>query len=149
MKKLLIATLLASAFANAATHDYDLANATGSAFRADANAALAAIASNNSSPTAPTVTFAYQWWADTTTDTMKVRNAANTAWLGVFTLSTGSPVFIVEQAQDAIAAAFAAGTQTGITITYDDLNNKFDFLVSGGGGGSGDVVGPASSVNGK
>lgn len=32
-----------------------------------------------------------------------------------------------EQAQDALAAAFAAGTHTGITITYNDGSNKFDF----------------------
>lgn len=38
-----------------------------------------------------------------------------------------------ETAQDAIAAAFAAGTQTGISITYNDVANSFDFTVSGGG----------------
>ncbi len=35
-----------------------------------------------------------------------------------------------EDAQDAIAAAFAAGTHTGITITYNDAANSFDFAVS-------------------
>ena len=32
-----------------------------------------------------------------------------------------------EQAQDATAAAIAAGTHAGITVTYDDANNKFSF----------------------
>lgn len=34
-----------------------------------------------------------------------------------------------EQVRDAVAAAFAAGTQTGLTITYDDPNDKFSFTV--------------------
>jgi len=42
--------------------------------------------------------------------------------------------FSDEKAQDAIAAAIAAGTHTGITITYDDANNKFTFTVTGGSG---------------
>lgn len=33
-----------------------------------------------------------------------------------------------ELAQDALAAAFAAGTHTGITVTYGDGANKFDFV---------------------
>jgi hypothetical protein len=35
-----------------------------------------------------------------------------------------------ESAQDAIAAAFAAGTQSGITVTYNDSTNSFDFTVA-------------------
>ena len=35
--------------------------------------------------------------------------------------------FTDERAQDAVAAAIAAGTHTNITITYDDDNNKFSF----------------------
>jgi len=37
-----------------------------------------------------------------------------------------------EQAQDATAAMIAAGTQTGITATYDDANNKISFAVQYG-----------------
>lgn len=35
-----------------------------------------------------------------------------------------------EKAQDAIAAMFAAGTLTGITFTYDDVNNKMNVAVT-------------------
>lgn len=35
-----------------------------------------------------------------------------------------------EQVRDAVGAAFAAGTQTGLTITYDDPNDKFSFTVA-------------------
>ena len=41
-----------------------------------------------------------------------------------------------EQAQDAVAAALAAGTHTGIAFNYDDTNNKISATVSGGGGSS-------------
>ena len=66
-----------------ATHDMSLANQSGSAFRGDLNNALAAIASNNSSSTDPSTTFANQWYVDTGDDTLKIRNAANNAYVNV------------------------------------------------------------------
>jgi len=69
-------------------HDMNLANAAGAAFRADLNDALVALVSNSSGATAPATTFAYQWWADTTTGLLKVRNAANSAWITVGTLAS-------------------------------------------------------------
>jgi hypothetical protein len=71
-----------------ATHDYVIANGTGAAVRSDLNDALAAIVSNNSSATAPATTYAYQFWADTTTGLLKVRNAANSAWITIGTLAS-------------------------------------------------------------
>tara|TARA_A100001201_G_scaffold57629_2_gene55590 strand:+ start:3357 stop:3947 length:591 start_codon:yes stop_codon:yes gene_type:complete len=69
-----------------ATHDYNLANASGSAFRSDLNNALAAIASNNSDSSDPATTFAFQWYVDTGDDTLKIRNAANNAYINVSTV---------------------------------------------------------------
>ena len=69
-----------------ATHDYVIANGTGAAVRSDINGALAAIVSNNSSATAPTTTYAYQWWADTTTGLLRIRNSANSGWVTLFEL---------------------------------------------------------------
>ena len=66
-----------------ATHDYSLANQSGSAFRSDLNNALSAIASNNSSSTDPATTFAFQFYADTGDSTLKIRNAANSAYINV------------------------------------------------------------------
>jgi len=71
-----------------ATHDYIIANGTGAAVRSDLNDALSAIVSNNSSATAPATTYAYQWWADTTTGLLKIRNSANNAWVTVGTLAS-------------------------------------------------------------
>jgi len=64
-----------------AQHDYIIANQSGAAFRSDLNNGLAAIVSNNSGAAQPSTTYAYQWWADTTTGLLKIRNAANNAWI--------------------------------------------------------------------
>ena len=66
-----------------ATHDYSLANQSGSSFRSDLNNALSAIASNNSNSTDPATTFAHQWYVDTGDSTLKIRNAANSAYVNV------------------------------------------------------------------
>jgi len=73
-------------------HSYTVANNPGASFRGDLNNALAAIVSENSGATAPSTTFAYQFWADTSSDTLWQRNAANTAWISVMTMSTGDSV---------------------------------------------------------
>jgi hypothetical protein len=71
-----------------AQHDYDLANGTGAAFRADANAALAAVLTLNSGASEPSTRQAYMLWADTSAGLLKIRNAANNAWITVGTLSS-------------------------------------------------------------
>lgn len=69
-------------------HDYVLDNATGATFRADLNSALAAIVSQNSGATEPATMFAFQFWADTANDLLKIRNAANNAWVSIGALSS-------------------------------------------------------------
>lgn len=71
-------------------HDYDIANALGATVRADINNALLAIVSQNSGASAPSTTFAFMWWADTTTGLLKIRNAANSAWITVGTLAAAN-----------------------------------------------------------
>jgi len=70
-----------------AQHDYIIANQSGAAFRSDLNNGLAAIVSQNSGAAQPSTTYAYQWWADTTTGLLKIRNAANNAWITIGTLA--------------------------------------------------------------
>ena len=65
-----------------------VSNGTGSAVRSDINGQLAAVFTNHSGATEPTTTYAYQWWADTTTGLLKLRNAANSAWVTVGTLAS-------------------------------------------------------------
>lgn len=71
-------------------HDYEITRAdanTGIAFRAAVNAALQAQATNNSGATEPVTPYAFMWWADSANDLLRIRNATNTAWIVVGTLS--------------------------------------------------------------
>lgn len=61
--------------------DYNLANQSGAAFRAELNTILAAVASLNSDATEPAIMYAHMLWMDTTTNLIKKRNAANTGWI--------------------------------------------------------------------
>jgi len=62
-------------------HDFNIANQGFPAFRTDLNNGLTALATNSSGATAPSTTYAYQWWYDTTTNILKMRNADNDAWI--------------------------------------------------------------------
>ena len=109
-----------------ATHDYDLANQSGASFRADLNNVLQAILTNNSSASAPSVTAAYMFWADTNTGTLKIRNSANDAWIellqldGTLTLEDGSA--------SAVALGFRDELNTGI---FSSGANNFDISIAG------------------
>ena len=64
-----------------------VANGTGSAVRSDINNQYAALWSNHSGSTEPsTGKVAYQTWADTNSGYLKIRNAANNAWVSLFKL---------------------------------------------------------------
>jgi hypothetical protein len=92
-----------------AQHDYILANQSGAAFRSDLNNGLAAIVSNNSGVAQPSTTYAYQWWPDTTTGLLKLRNAANNAWITVGTLADVNLGLL----------SLAGGTLTGALLVDD------------------------------
>ena len=95
-----------------AQHDYIIANQSGAAFRADLNNGLAAIVSNNSGAAEPSTTYAYQWWADTTTGLLKLRNAANNAWITIGTLADANLGLL----------SLAGGTLTGALLLDDAAN---------------------------
>jgi len=95
-------------------HDYSIANASGSAVRADLNNALGAIATSNSGATEPSTTYAYQVWADTTTNKLKIRNGANNAWFEVGTLDTANLGLML--------ASFFPNVNSNITASDEELN---------------------------
>lgn len=75
-----------------AQHDMVLDNSPGATIRSDINAAILAIITNSSGATEPASTYPFMPWADTTAGILKQRNAANTAWIDILTLSTGKPI---------------------------------------------------------
>ena len=75
--------------------DFNIANVSRSLFRQENNESLQALASLSSGATAPTTTYAYQWWADSTTNILKMRNASNTAWVSILNLDTGAVITVL------------------------------------------------------
>ena len=96
-----------------ATHDYNLANQDGASFRSDANNALSAIVSNNSSSTEPATTFAFQWWIDTNNTLLKIRNAANDGWVTVGDYSSTNLGLLTSATASSTYLALSGGTLTG------------------------------------
>jgi hypothetical protein len=127
------------------THDYVVDNASGSVVRADINSALAAIVSNNSSATEPATTYAYMWWADTANALLKIRNAADSAWVTVADLAGGA---VVRTATDgsAVIPSGATGDRDGSPsagfLRFNTTTGGFegydgsDWGEIGGGGGA-------------
>ena len=134
--------------------DYVVSNGTGAAVRSDINGQLAAIVSNNSGASAPATTYAYMLWADTSTNLLKLRNGANSAWITVgdltatnlglaalasptftgtvtiptATISTGAGIPLASAASPAIY--FTGDTNTGI---YSPGADQFAITTGGSG----------------
>ena len=64
-------------------HDFTIANQTASSARSDINNALQALASNSSGTTAPSPSFANQYWYNPSTNILSLRNEGNNAWIPV------------------------------------------------------------------
>lgn len=128
-------------------HDFDIANADGATVRADINSAFQAAVELSSGATAPSTTFAFMWWADTSAGILKRRNSANTAWISVMSLTTGLIIgtdvaaynadALFADVADVLTAGFAAtpynaGTKSTGTYTPDEANGNFQYAVNGG-----------------
>jgi hypothetical protein len=122
-----------------AQHDYNIANQSGQAFRADLNNALAAIVSGNSGASAPSTTFAYQYWVDTSSSPalVKQRNSANNAWVTLGRVETanlqagiGSIVNADVNASAGIVASKLAFTQSGTGATTRTVQSKLRDVMS-------------------
>ena len=109
-----------------ATHDYVIANASGAAVRSDLNNALAAIVSNNSNATAPATTYAYQWWADTTANQLKLRNSSNDDWVVITELD--GTMLMEDGTAAAPGLAFADDVDTGL---FRPAANQLGIATSG------------------
>jgi hypothetical protein len=105
-----------------AQHDYIIANQSGAAFRADLNNGLAAIVSQNSGATQPSTTYAYQWWADTTAGLLKLRNAANNAWITIGTLADAN-LGLLSLAGGTLTGNLTLNAQSDLRLADSDSSN--------------------------
>jgi hypothetical protein len=113
-----------------AQHDGIISNDTGANVRADINNALAAVFGTHSGATEPSTTYAYQLWMDTSSNVLKMRNSANSAW---YTLPispvANNTVDINGGTIDGVTiggSSAAAGTFTTVTSTSDSEFNGVD-----------------------
>ena len=106
----------------AQTTNYEIANSSGLIFRGRVNEVFAAVQSNNSGATEPTGTVAYQLWYDTTNNILKMRNASNAAWIGLFTLDQTNSVWSVD-ANSTSNALRITQTGTGNALLVEDSAN--------------------------
>ncbi len=125
-------------------HDFNIANQSFPATRTDLNNALAALASNSSGDTEPGTTYANQWWYETDTNILKIRNEANNGWVDVITLDASMTASASELNQlDAItrgsiiygnasgATARLAAGASGTVLTSDGTDLSFAAASSG------------------
>ena len=107
-----------------AQHDYVIANQTFPATRTDINNALGAVVSTNAGSSAPSTTYAYQLWYDTTANKLKQRNADNDAWIDLFDVDQTA-----DTAEPSQAVAGGAGYFQGENgATGDTTNGKGDIF---------------------
>lgn len=110
---LFIILMVSSAFS--AQEDFNIttddAN-TGATFRAAVNAALQALATQNSGDSAPSSPYPYQMWVDSLNNTVKMRNGDNDAWIAVGTI-------------DALLDTFSATLTTATSLGTIDNISKY------------------------
>lgn len=113
-----------------AQHDYNIANQTAANARTDINNVLSAIATNNSGASEPSTTFANQWWYETDTNLLKMRNEANDAWINVAYLASNN-YYLLENTIISSTSGSAIGLLAGqATSTWQTGTGTTESLVS-------------------
>jgi hypothetical protein len=112
-----------------ATHDYNIANQTFPATRSDINNVLEAIVSKNSSGTAPATTYAYMWWYDTATTTLKIRNRDDDAWISFASFDQDNDTVNFLDSEVSIAGVTTSATGTVLTLSDSTVTSSVDFII--------------------
>jgi microcystin-dependent protein len=121
--------------------DQQIQNASGSSVRADLNNNFDALFSNNSGASEPAVTSAFMWFANTSNDELQIRNAADSAFITVGTLSEAnlglagkaSPTFTGNVTVPAGTVSSLSVRFTGDSDTGFFKNSANDFSIVTGG----------------
>ena len=114
-----------------AQHDFNIANQGFPAFRSDLNNALSAAASLSSGTSAPSTTFAYQLWYDTTNYILKIRTGDDDAWIDIFTFNQTADTVDLNINGIAVANTDTDTTNTG-NVTLDfSANQNFVLTLTG------------------
>jgi len=104
-----------------AQHDYVIDNSTGANVRSDINSVLQAISSNNSGSSAPSTTYALQFFANTTDSKLQLRNAANNAFVNLREFDGRCP--LPDGSVSSPSLYFDDDTNTGVFSSAADTLN--------------------------
>ena len=130
-------------------NDFNLANQGFPSMRADINSAFQALASNSSGATAPSTTYAYQWWYDTANDILKMRNGDNDAWINIATFDQTNDAWLIVAKTSLTGSALLPtgttaqrdGSPVAGSIRFNTTDSAFEgyngtaWAAVGGGGG--------------
>ena len=103
-------------------NDFNLGNQGFPSMRADMNSAYQALASNNSGTSAPSTTYANQWWYDETNAILKIRSPDNTSWITFMTLEGVTSEYTIPPSR-----------LEGVTATAAQINTASTHYVPTGG----------------
>jgi len=112
-------------------HDFTIGNQLFPDTRTDLNNALVALASNSSGSAEPSTTYANQWWYETDTNTLKIRNEANSAWISVAVLDQTSNNVLSINTQGLTISNLTLSS-TAVTATGAELNKLSGTSVTSG-----------------
>lgn len=99
-------------------NDMVIANQTFPSFRSDLNSALQALVTTSNGTSAPSTTYAYQLWVDTTTTTsnkLYIRNSANNANIEIGTINQTAATFTPANAGSTFTLAGTSGSNQTIS----------------------------------
>jgi hypothetical protein len=102
--------------------DFTIANQTFPNTRTELNTSLQALATNSAGNSAPSTTFANQWWFDSDGNQLYIRNKDNDAWVKVITVGATSDKI------DSIADSITIGSQGGVTITTAGVDPHLELV---------------------
>ena len=102
--------------------DFTIANQTFPNTRAEINTSLQALATNSAGDSAPSTTFASQWWFDSDGNQLYIRNKDNDAWVKVVTIGATSDKI------ESIADSISIASTGGVTITTADNTDTLSLI---------------------
>jgi hypothetical protein len=111
-------------------NDFSIADQPGASFLSELNSQIQALATLSSGPTAPTTTYAYQFWYDTTNSLLKIRNSGNSQWITIGNPATDTSVDMY--VSNALRARLnATGLGVGVASPAYALDVSGDVNVTG------------------
>jgi len=110
--------------------DFTIANQTFPNTRAEINTSIQALATNSAGNSAPSTTFANQWWFDSDDNKLYMRNKDNDAWVEILTIGATSDK-VETLSATSIGASGTATSVAGIPFYRNDTSSIYTHDVSG------------------